>query len=61
MIASLSLVLSGSVETAVCRFSTTSSRFAYMQQHIFDTGGRGKQNGGGSGSGRDGILSIIVI
>jgi hypothetical protein len=32
-----------------------------MWQDIFDTGGRGKRNGGGSGGGRDGILSVIVI
>jgi hypothetical protein len=31
-----------------------------MWQDIFDTGGRGKWNGSGSGGGRDGILSIIV-
>jgi hypothetical protein len=32
-----------------------------MWWDIFDTSGRGKWNGGGSGGGRDGILSIIVI
>jgi hypothetical protein len=32
-----------------------------MRWDVFDTGGRGKRNGGGSGRGRDRILSIIVI
>jgi hypothetical protein len=32
-----------------------------MQWDVFDTGSRGKQNGGGSSGSRDRILSIIVI
>jgi hypothetical protein len=32
-----------------------------MQRDIFDTDGRGEWNGDRRGSGRDGILSIIII
>jgi hypothetical protein len=59
MMASSLSVLSGSAETAACKYSTTSNRFWLIC--VFDTGSRGEWNGEWSGGGRDGILSIVVI